>query len=300
MPHEDSIGREQSVSTDKITIIIYCHNQARHLGAFIRNLETTTLQKSKVNLFVVLSQHCTDNSVEMAKASSGAVPLQIVRMGKSMLAAKSQCVHCLQSSHGLGAAVDAVLREYTRSLGDICLLLPTADILLPPGYDEMIRREFGSRDRLLLTSFRVRIQCEQVLDRSGKVVSSDATAARLIESFANLKAGWLELPICNSNIAFPARLLTSSGGFPTGHQAMSDCAFVANIRKQAYSGLGLITLMDQSATISTEKLKIRGAATFSLMENLSQLMLLCTYFPPSSVHFFVHEVVGGIVKRVTL
>jgi cellulose synthase/poly-beta-1,6-N-acetylglucosamine synthase-like glycosyltransferase len=53
----------------KLSIIIALKNEAKYIGKTIRNFESTTIDKSRVEIILVDSG-CKDNSVEVARVSS--------------------------------------------------------------------------------------------------------------------------------------------------------------------------------------------------------------------------------------
>ena len=98
-----------------ISLIIATKNESRHIGKLLRNLETTTVNKSQVEV-IIIDVESKDNTIEVAKASSGAIPVRYIRKSDS-------------DGGGRGTAFN---EGYARSSGDMLLFL-RADSLVPPG-----------------------------------------------------------------------------------------------------------------------------------------------------------------------
>ena len=98
-----------------ISLIIATKNESRYIGKFLRNLEVSTLNKSQVEV-IIIDVESKDNTIEVAKASSGAIPVRYIRKSDS-------------DGGGRGTAFN---EGYARSSGDMLLFL-RADSLVPPG-----------------------------------------------------------------------------------------------------------------------------------------------------------------------
>lgn len=98
-----------------ISLIVATKNESRHIGKFLRNLEVNTLIKARVEV-IIIDVESKDNTIEVAKASSGAIPVRYIRKTDS-------------DGGGRGTAFN---EGYARSSGDMLLFL-RADSMLPPG-----------------------------------------------------------------------------------------------------------------------------------------------------------------------
>ena len=98
-----------------ISLIIATKNESRHIGKLLRNLEVSTVNKSQVEV-IIIDVESKDNTIEVAKASSGAIPVRYIRKSDS-------------DGGGRGTAFND---GYARSSGDMLLFL-RADSLVPPG-----------------------------------------------------------------------------------------------------------------------------------------------------------------------
>lgn len=161
----------------KVSIVIAVKNEARVIGKTLRNLESTTIDKSRCEVIIVDSG-CTDNTIEVAKASSCVIP-----------------VHFLRSNKGVGRG--ASLHEgFQKISGDIVLFL-RSDAILPPGYDETLRREF-SKSKTILASFKFGI------DRSS-LQGTEPVGLWILETYINLRTRFCLLPGGSQGYAMSAK-----------------------------------------------------------------------------------------------
>jgi cellulose synthase/poly-beta-1,6-N-acetylglucosamine synthase-like glycosyltransferase len=63
---QQNFPTSKPASPERVSIIIAVKNEARYIGKTIRNLESTTFNKSKVEI-ILIDSGCSDNTVEVAK-----------------------------------------------------------------------------------------------------------------------------------------------------------------------------------------------------------------------------------------
>jgi len=184
----------------KISIIIGLKNEARYIGKTLMNLEATTIDKRNVEIILV-DGGCEDNSLDVVKASTGAISVIHTRADKS--------------SSSRGAALNAGFELVSGSL----VLFIKADSLLAPGYDEVLRRAFRTNKELLVSSFTLSVEPQAPLRTSGygpstprnnpmleqqameaKFQAGNSRSYRFAHFFANLRAKWCHLPSINQGM----------------------------------------------------------------------------------------------------
>lgn len=191
---------EYDAANMKISIIIGLKNEARYIGKTLMNLEATTIDKRNVEIILV-DGGCEDNSLDVVKASSGAIPVIHTRADKS--------------NNSRGAALNTGFELISGSL----VMFIKADSLLPPGYDEVIRRAFRSNKELLVSSFSLGMMTppgnatspvRHSTPRNNPFLEQQAMEAaylatyssgyHIAQFFANLRARWCLLPSINQGV----------------------------------------------------------------------------------------------------
>ena len=115
-------GNHFTETSNRISIILAVKNESRVIGKTLRNLEATTKHKHLCEIIIV-DKGCTDNSIDVAKASSCCIKVSFVRNTEGM---------------GRGSALNAGASIAT---GNILLFL-RSDCLVPEGFDEVYVVQF--------------------------------------------------------------------------------------------------------------------------------------------------------------
>ena len=115
-------GNHLAETGNRISIILAVKNESRVIGKTLRNLEATTKHKHLCEIIIV-DKGCTDNSIDVAKASSCCIKVSFVRNTEGM---------------GRGSALNAGASIAT---GNILLFL-RSDCLVPEGFDEVYVVQF--------------------------------------------------------------------------------------------------------------------------------------------------------------
>lgn len=169
---------ESSITKRTISIILATKNEARNIGKTLRTLENATVDKSRVEL-VIVDVESKDNTIEVAKASAGVIPIRFVR------------------KHDTGSGRGAALNEgFLRSTGDILLFI-RADSLVSPGWDVMLRREM-SDPSVLLGAFKFAV------DRASMTCRIEPSGLWLLEHYFNWRSSLLQLPSFMQGISITA------------------------------------------------------------------------------------------------
>jgi glycosyltransferase involved in cell wall biosynthesis len=184
-----------------VSIVMAVKNEAGFIGKTLRNLEATTIDKSRCQVIFV-DAGCTDNSADVAKASSCCIPLIFV---KSL------------GGIGRGAAMNAGAEKAT---GEILLFL-RSDCLVTPGYDTILRREFF-RGPDLLVSFSYSIDRENLK-------YTNIPGLWLWECFINLRSKYCSLPTGYQGLAVTKKTF-SEFKFPDSI-VLEDLSYVMAFRK---------------------------------------------------------------------
>eukprot|EP00602_Paraphysomonas_sp_CaronLab_P002253 CAMPEP_0185030996 /NCGR_PEP_ID=MMETSP1103-20130426/18188_1 /TAXON_ID=36769 /ORGANISM="Paraphysomonas bandaiensis, Strain Caron Lab Isolate" /LENGTH=303 /DNA_ID=CAMNT_0027566329 /DNA_START=15 /DNA_END=923 /DNA_ORIENTATION=+ len=227
---------------DKVSIIIAIKNEARYIGRTLRNLESTTIDKSKVEI-VLVDCGSKDNTLDVAKASAGVIPIVYAKC-------RAQCSRGTSLNLGAEAAT-----------GEILLFL-RADSIVPPGYDETIRRELFT-PTVALTAFRF----------SYDTNSSTSVANRalyIISLYHNMLASMCRLPRGSQGLALPAARFRD-----TKYNAdilLEDVSFVDAIRSDCFNGSGEIKILEQSILSSADDILAIGVLKHTFLHTLAFML----------------------------
>jgi glycosyltransferase involved in cell wall biosynthesis len=261
----------------KISIIIGLKNEARYIGKTLMNLEATTIDKRNVEIILV-DGGCEDNSLDVVKASTGAIPVIHTRADRS--------------SNSRGAALNAGFELVSGSL----VLFIKADSLLCPGYDEVIRRAFRSNKGLLVSSFTLGVapaveggaSVRPSTPRNNPFLEQQAMEARyqaghelsyrIAHFFANLRARWCLLPAINQGVCMRTNVFRQRRFGES--LLLEDIELVGRLRYDSLvtgslSGPRFVqfsdTIVNPSATF---KFMTAGIAKYVFLEQLALLMYL--------------------------
>ena len=166
---------DQNERNGIVSIVIAAKNESRTIGATLRNLESTTIDKARCEIILV-DAGCSDNTIAVAKGSSCCIPLR--------------CVKQKSAGDGRGVALD---EGFNECKGDIVLFL-RSDCLVPPGFDETLRREMIN-GTTLLASFRFGV------DRRELVCGSEPLGLWLLEEQMNIRSMLFSLPVGSQGLA---------------------------------------------------------------------------------------------------
>jgi len=240
----------------KVAIIIAVKNEAKVIGKTIRNLESTTVDKSRCEIILV-DAGCTDNTVDVAKASSCCIPIRIVKQKISY--------------PGRGSALNA---GFDQSTSDIVMFL-RSDSLVPPGYDETLRREH-SNSSTLLTAFKFKV------DPDGVNNLIEPSGLKIIEIQVNFRSSFCCLPAGHQALAMRS-VVYSENRYHNG-EFLEDIELVSRIRELSLKGLGEIKVLDQKVLTSANRYIAVGIVKGILVEQFP--IILFGFFGVRTENYF--------------
>lgn len=256
----------------KLSIVIALRNEAAVIGKTIRNMEKTTLDKTRVELILV-DAGCRDNTIDVIKASSGVIPIKIIKVGP-------------------GSARGAALNVgFAHCSGSMVLFL-RADAVVPPGYDETIRRALSDRN-CLMAAFRHSIGNRRDWDGAGNSDEMNSLT-RIIDYFANLRSVHCLLPSASQGIAITCNKFRDSNGFPN-QIVLEELSYIESIRNDSICGRGYILILEQVIVCSPFRWARLGILRGTLIDQCAQLAYLVLRMSPERIQ----KIFYSIVPRVT-
>jgi glycosyltransferase involved in cell wall biosynthesis len=234
--YDDAIEEELTLS-----VVIAVKNESETIGKTLRNLEATTIDKSRSQV-VIVDAGSTDNSIEVAKASSCCIPVIFVKHFKGI---------------GRGACLNVGAE---RATGDILLFLRT-DCLVPHGYDKVLRRRFH-RDPLSLTAFSFGVDHENFKCRI-------PAGLWIWERYVNFRSHYCKLPsgsqgISVSKTTFSKRKFSDS-------LIMEDLDFVLSFRNDP-DLVRRINTLEEKASVSSIRFEMLGVLKSAFLDCLAQVL----------------------------
>mmetsp|Transcript_10834 Transcript_10834/g.23832 ORF Transcript_10834/g.23832 Transcript_10834/m.23832 type:complete len:314 (+) Transcript_10834:65-1006(+) len=231
---------------NKVSVVIAIKNEARYIGKTIRNLESTTVDKSRVQIILV---DCggKDNSIDVAKASIGSIPLRVIKV---------------PSSHGRGYSFNS---GADIADGDLLLFL-RADSLVPPGYDETLRRELSSHN-VHMTAFKFSFDSPAAIADP----FSSVKALSIVRIYQNLMSTVCKLPRGSQGLAVTHDFFQTNK-FPSDVVLLEDVGFVSAARRVLLTcggSEGGIRILEQSVLSSPEEAVKVGVLQHTLINVLA-------------------------------
>jgi hypothetical protein len=177
--------------------------------------------------------------------------------------------------------------------GDYLLFL-RSDCLVPPGYDETIRREL-SNSSTLLTAFRFSYDVKSA-SPSSSTAGWSANSFHLLSFYQNMLSMFCLLPNGSQGYALTKQTFQSCQ-YNTSLLLMEDIHFIQSIREVSLQGGGKIKLLEQSIQISVDEILKIGILKHTFCNLLAYLLLFhaslsedtvyrwCYIRIPQSLHF---------------
>lgn len=244
----------------RVSIIIALKNEARYIGKTIRNLENTTIDKNRVEIILVDSG-CKDNTFDVARVSKGVIPISEVKFSK------------MNSSRGAAFNSGA-----EKACGDILLFL-RADSIVPPGYDETLRRQMSSTSNTVLTAFRFDFDTANT-----SLSQSMSLSLRIIAIYHNIMSSICKLPRGSQALSVSA-VNFRGNKYASELLLMEDVAFVDRLREYCAAVGGEITILEQAVRCSSDDIVTIGA----LKSSLFSLMAFVSWYHLGFSEEFVHK-----------
>ena len=246
----------------KVSVIIPLKNEARYIGKTILNLESTTVDKSRVEIILVDSG-CKDNTLDMARVSKGVIPVSEIKF--------------CPSNGSRGAAFNAGAE---LAAGDILLFL-RADCLVPPGYDETLRRQLsdcGSANTVL-SAFRFDFDAP-----STTLSKSLAFSLRIISVYQNMMSSICKFPKGSQALAVTSSVFKQNK-FATDLLLMEDIEYVDRLRQYCAAVGGEVTILEQAVRSSSDDIVAIGA----LKSSLFSILAFISWYHFGMSEEFVHK-----------
>lgn len=254
----------------KISIIIATKNQSRSIGQTLRHLESTTLDKSRVEIIIV-DVGSMDNTIGVAKASSGAIPVTFIKGLKDF-------------QGGRGKAIN---EGYAKSSGEILFIL-RADSLVPFHYDETLRNEFND-PRLMFAAFKFSI------DRKAIISKNEPPGLWILERFLNLRSNYFWYPSAMQGLA-----LTSHNFY--SHQfsdgvILDDVLFYLKIRSTCLSRSLKFKLLDQPIYSSPIRWEAVGVLLWIFLDSVAQFLFINMNICPEDVYVICYDFLPHLLRK---
>lgn len=147
--------------------------------------------------------------------------------------------------------------------GDIMLFL-RADSLVPPGYDETLRREL-SLSGVVLTAFKFGFDNAFA---SSSARSTSSKALSIVSAYHNLVASLCQMPRGSQGLALTASYFHVRK-FPSDVKLLEDVSFVSAVRDEVVGTPGAIRLLEQTLRCSPEEAITVGILKHSFIHLLA-------------------------------
>jgi glycosyltransferase involved in cell wall biosynthesis len=168
--------------------------------------------------------------------------------------------------------------------GDYLLFLH-ADCLVPPGYDETIRREL-SNSLTLLTAFRFSYDHlasplspppSSVSSSSSKIQTSKSSSSsfQIISFYYNMLSIFCLLPQGSQGYALTKQTFQNYQFEPSVF-LMEDIHFIQFLRQRSLLGEGKIKILEQSVLISVDEILSHGILKHTCCQLMAYLLLFYT------------------------
>jgi glycosyltransferase involved in cell wall biosynthesis len=266
---QESPGSTES-RQGKISILIATRNESRSIGKTLRTLESNTIDKLRVEI-IIIDVGSTDNTIDVAKASTGAIPVTFIR--------KQDGAHL-----GRGSALN---EAYSKASGDIILIL-RADLLVPRAYDETLRRELNN-PRVLLTSFKFAV------DRNVTAGKPVPPGLWILELYYYLRSSLLWFPSTMQGLAltkesFGSRKFSES-------IVMDDVDFCLRCRNDCITGNLEFSLLDEHIECSSDRWEATGVFLWIFMDSLANVLFMNIGLSPRCVYFICYDILPSLLWR---
>ena len=243
-----------------VSVVIALKNEARYIGKTIRNLESTTVDKTRVEI-VLVDVGCKDNTFDVAKVSKGVIPIIEVK-----------CSSSIGGSRGVALNSGAEMAS-----GDILLFL-RADSIVPPGYDETLRRQLIGTNTVL-SAFKFDF------DKSPAPLTRSMTVSLwLLSLYQNMMSSVCKLPRGSQALGV-CRSTFRQNKYPNDILLLEDIAFVDRLRVHSASIGGEITILEQSVQSSSDDIVSIGA----LKSSVCSVMAFISWYHLGLSEAFVHK-----------
>ena len=256
----------------KISILIATKNESRNIGKVLRNLELATYDKSLVEI-VIIDVGSKDNTVEIAKASAGVIPIIFIKKPQGQL-----------YSGGRGTALN---EGFTKCTGDIIFIM-RADSIVSPGYDVVLRKVMSTTG-VLFTSFRF------AADKRGLATEVEPSGLWLIEYFFNIRSYFLSFPSAMQGIIIHAQTFRVHNF--TDNAIMDDIEFILRYRKLCSSAKLTYKLLDLPLYCSPTRWEAVGVLLWILLDCFAYILFVHLCVSPEYIYTICYEFLPNLFTK---
>ena len=266
---DDSIFRDPPRKTGMISVIIATKNESRYIGQTLRNLESTTADKSRVEIIIV-DVGSMDSTIEVARASSGAIPVTYIK----------------RRDVGLGGRGTAINDGFAKSVGEFILVL-RADSLVPPNYDQILRRELNDT-KTLFAAFKFSV------DKKAFASTDGPPGLWILLLYFNLRSSLLWLPSAMQGLAMSSHHFESHRF--SNDAIMDDASFYSKIRKTCLSENLQFRLLDQPINCSPIRWEAVGVLTWLFVDSFALFLFTNLHFCPDTVYLVCYDFMPRLIR----
>jgi glycosyltransferase involved in cell wall biosynthesis len=255
----------------RITIVIATKNEARSIGQTMRNFENTTVDKSLVEIIIV-DVGSSDRTIDVAKASSGSIPVIFLKK--------------IDDGKGRGSAIN---QGCTIASGNILLILGS-DCLVPPRYDEIIRKEFNDSNTLF-AAFKLSS------DKKASLSKAEPTGTWILTQYFNFRSSLFWFPSAMQGLILSSQTFKSHQ-FPD-HVIMDDVALCLDIRSTCLLFNLKFKLLSLSISLPSNRWDEAGALTWIVLDTIALFAFINLHLCPESVYHLCHEFLPQLREKIT-
>ena len=263
------IEKPQLANAGKISVIIATKNESRFIGQTLRNLESTTADKSQVEIIIV-DVGSMDSTIEVARASSGAIPVTFIK----------------KRDNGLGGRGSAINDGFAKATGEFILILK-ADSLVPPRYDEVLRRELNN-SKILFAAFRFSI------DKKLSASIAEQPGLWILVLYFNLRSSLFWFPSAMQGLALTSHSFESHKF--SDDLIMDDVSFYLNVRNNCLSDNLEFKLLDQSINCSPIRWEAVGVLTWLFLDSIAYFLYANLQFCPDTIYLICYDFMPRLIS----
>lgn len=256
----------------RISVIIATKNESRHIGQTMRNLESNTADKSRVEIIIV-DVGSIDSSIEVARASSGAIPVTFIK----------------RRDVGFGGRGTAINDGFEKSSGEFILILK-ADSLVPPRYDEILRQELD-KSNTVFAAFRFSI------DRKSLTTVAEPSGLWILALYFNLRSSLFWFPSAMQGLALSAHSFESQKF--SDDIIMDDISFSLNLRNICLSGNLEFKLLDESIKCSPMRWESVGVLTWLILDSMAYFLHANLQFCPDTIYLVCYDFMPHFLRTLS-
>jgi glycosyltransferase involved in cell wall biosynthesis len=255
-----------------ISIIIPVRNDAKYIGRVIRNLEVTTVHKQLVDI-VIVDGNSSDNSVAVAKASTGVIKVTIVKPEKDSVV-------------GRGALFNIGAKHCDKS--DLVFFL-RPDSMVARGYDELLRRTLAD-PTVSLTAFQFQI------DQNQADLRCPSSAIWLLERLINFRSKYFLLP--HGSQGFAMRLSDFRNFLFSDIIILEDLEFMKRLRHRVAESGQVVRILKLPLQSNPQPWIGLGVLCGTIITQLAHLSYIILNISPDFIYTWYFLYLASIIRYV--